>query len=68
MAPEDRFMSVEARCSDFAAEVLRELKQHPRLFELLAALEKIDGPIYRTDIDSVLATLDGESETGETRG
>jgi hypothetical protein len=67
MAQDDRFKLVEARCSSFAAERLRELKEHPRLFELLTELEKIDGPMYRIDIDSVLATLSRESDAGETR-
>ena len=46
MALEDRFKSVEARCSGFAQELLRQLQHDAQLAELLAELEKrrVDAP------------------------
>ena len=58
MAPyESRFRLVEARCSRFAAELLRELQGHPKLAELLTMLESIDGAIFRGDIEHALSEL-----------
>ena len=38
----DRILIVERRCSKFAAELLRDLRRHPKLPRLLAELEKIE--------------------------
>ena len=55
MAPyEDRFHMLEARCTAFAAELLRQLEHHPKLPELMGMLEAIDGPIYRGDVETAL--------------
>ena len=54
---EDRFRMIEARCSAFAAELLRELRHHPKLAELLTELETIGGPIYRGDVEQALMRI-----------
>ncbi|HET7596550.1 MAG TPA: hypothetical protein VFK15_06425 [Burkholderiales bacterium] len=55
MAPyENRLGMLEARCSVFAAELLRQLHHHPRFSELMDILEAIDGPIYRGDVENAL--------------
>ena len=51
---ENRFQLLEARCTTFAAELLRQLKHHPKLSELMGMLEAIDGPIYRGDVETAL--------------
>ena len=62
MALEDRFKSVEARCSGFAQELLRQVQHDAQLAELLAELEKIDGIVFRSDIEAALPTLRKNSE------
>lgn len=55
--PAERVSVVEGRCSPFAAELLRELKRDAHFDELVAALEKIDGQIYRSDVEAVFALI-----------
>ena len=64
MALEDRFGAVSARCSDFARELLSQLQGHPQLAEVLDQLEKIEGKLFRSDIDSALSALRKGSDSG----
>ncbi len=61
MAPyENRFRLLEARCSPFAADLLRQLQHHAKLAELMDMLESIDGAIFRGDVEQALARLNKE--------
>jgi hypothetical protein len=52
MAPyQDRLQILESRCSDFAKEMLLELKDDPLFPQLITKLEQIPGRIYRTDVE-----------------
>ena len=45
------------RCSEFAASYLSALGDHPRLPQILERLDRIDGPIFRIDIEKELEAL-----------
>lgn len=63
MAPsEDRFRMLEARCSPFAAELLHQLRTHPKFPELMQSLEEIEGMIFRGDIEEIFAQLTAKPE------
>jgi hypothetical protein len=47
------------KCSEFAADFLRQLEGHPEFPRLLVALEKINGPISHIDIEQALAQIIG---------
>jgi len=59
---------LESRCSGFALELLRHLGGHPKFPELIVSLEKIQGLLYRTDIEQEFFALvkDG-SDTARLR-
>ena len=59
----DRILIVERRCSKFAAELLRDLRRHPKLPRLLAELEKMEGTIFRSDVEKLFFKLNTLSET-----
>lgn len=65
MPPPDRFSLLEARCSAFAAEYLRELRTHHALSEIMARLERIPGPIYRLDIEQAHFEATKQDETAK---
>jgi hypothetical protein len=58
MAPyRDRLKILEARCSGFAAELLRDLEGHPKFPELVSKLEQIEGTLYRGDVEQAFYEL-----------
>jgi len=58
MAPyEDRFRIVEARCTAFAKELLLELRNHPQFLKMIERLERIDGPIFRGDVEAAFLAV-----------
>lgn len=59
---EDRFRMLEARCSPFAAELLRQLRTHAKFPELMQRLEEIEGTIFRGDIEQIFAELTSKPE------
>ena len=62
MAPyQDRLQMLETRCSEFAKELLRQLKNHPLFPSVMGKLERIEGPIYRTDVEQAFL----ECKTGK---
>lgn len=54
---EDRLKALESRCSRAAAEFLRDLRYHPQFPQLVSKLEKIDGLLFRLDIEQELMEL-----------
>lgn len=52
-----RVKSVEARCSGFALELLRDLKVHSKFANLISELEKLDGHIYRVEVEAIFFRL-----------
>ena len=55
-----RLERLESRCSGFALEFMKQLEGHPKLLMLLTELEKIDGQLYRIEIEQIfLKVTDG---------
>lgn len=49
---DDRFKSIEARCSEFGAHFLYQVQNDPRLPALLTKLEATTGTIFWVDIEA----------------
>lgn len=47
----ERLKTLEAKCSGFAWEFLSALQGHPKLPELIDKLEKIEGRLYRVEVE-----------------
>lgn len=45
---------LEARCSDFAKALLREVADHPKYHQIASKLMALDGTIFRSDIERAL--------------
>ena len=58
---QDRLQVLEARCSGFAVELLRQLQKHPKFPELVTKLEGIQGNLYRTDVEKAFFELTKDS-------
>ena len=54
---DDRLKALEARSSGFAVELLRQLTAHPGFTELVDKLERIEGPVFRGDVEEAFYQL-----------
>ena len=54
---QERLKILEGRCSPFAAELLRDLQDDCDLPLLVAALERMTGSIYRSDIEAAFMEI-----------
>ena len=54
---DDRLKALEARSSGFAVELLRQRTDHPRFPEVIDKLERIEGPVFRGDVEEAFYQL-----------
>ena len=59
----DQVFIVERKCSKFAAELLQDLRRHPKLPQLLERLRVIEGIIFRSDIENAFLAVMNSTES-----
>lgn len=54
---EEREAAIRARCTEFAAQQLAQLRRHPRFPDVLTYLEGIPNTIYELDVEHAIQEI-----------